>query len=108
MSDERESPRLLHSASAAVAVSVLTFLSGSTFLYLYSHMLPTVLYAQAVCGLCCFGSFFLFDGLAAVFVRTAAISILFSTHYFVPYPMDYFIIIVSLFHLGTEGDIIKR
>ena len=90
----------------ATFVAVFGFTIFSLFFHLYNTNnvhddLTIILYGQIILGISMFASFFIFDGLLAVFVRSVFLSIMLSLHYYAPCSLNYFIIIVSCFHLGT-------
>ena len=60
-------------------------------------------FVQFGAGICLFGLFFVIKNFtAASVIRAAFIGIVFSCNWEVPEPLDSFLIIVSVFHLGKN------
>jgi len=96
----RNRKKIAENASAAAIFSFITFLTCSGLFYHFQNLTPMIFYYGGFLLIASFLSFFILEGFFAIFVRSIFISVLFSFQYFVPYPLNWFIISVSLFHLG--------
>jgi len=88
----------------AALVSLVTFTCGALFFHLlpqWQHLLYLdTLHLMVLVVICCVGAFFKFSGFKAIVVRSLFVSVIFSCRQFVPFPLDSFIQIISIFHLG--------
>ena len=99
---DEESEKIADQATPAAIFSFATFAISSGSFYYFKELTPIIFYLGVFILLATFGAFFIFDGFIAVFARSLFISVLFSLQYYVPYPMNWFIISVTLFHLGKK------
>lgn len=99
---DEKSEKIAENASGAAIFSFITFLTSSGLLYNFKNLTPMIFYWGGFVLIASFLSFFVLEGFFAIFARSVFISVLFSFQYYVPYPFNWFIISVTLFHLGKD------
>ena len=99
---DEKSEKIAENASAAAIFSFVIFFTSSGLFYHFQNLTPMIFHWGGFLLIASFLSFFILEGFFAIFVRSIFISVLFSFQYYVPYPLNWFIISVTLFHLGKD------